>query len=80
MMMNIKEIQKLIKIAKKSGLIHIKVGDIELDFTKEAIKKEIIQSKEELKNDPNDEMKNLFWSVQNVDPFKEIMTDGQNNS
>lgn len=70
--MDLKEIQKLVKLAKKSGLIHIKVGDIELEFTKEAVgqrPKKIQQ--EEIKEKKEDELKTLFWSVPNLDPLAE---------
>lgn len=68
--MDLKEIQKLIKLAKKSGLIHVKVGDLELQFTPEAIKPKVkLSSDDNIKTDKHDEMAAILWSVQDIDPL-----------
>lgn len=68
--MDLKEIQKLIKLAKKSGLIHVKVGDLELQFTPEAIKPKIkLSSDDNIKTEKHDEMAAILWSVQDIDPL-----------
>lgn len=68
--MDFKEIQKLIKLAKKSGLINIKVGDVELNFTPEAVKPKLSasSSSDEIKTEKHDEMAAILWSVQDIDP------------
>lgn len=70
--MDLRELQKMIKLAKKAGLSSLKVDGIELVFSPESLRSDI---KGDIDNtstpDKEDPMKVLMWSVQDVDPLKE---------
>lgn len=68
--MDFKEFQRLVKFAKKSGIVKLKLDNVEFEFSLQALDKHPKNSGAELetiKTPQFTEMDALMWSVAGVD-------------
>lgn len=68
--MTFKELQRIVKFAKKSGIVKLKVDGVELEFTHEALVTRSRKPSKEAAFDPTAQYTDeqmLFWSTANAD-------------